>query len=63
MRIGDAILTRRGFKMLKGEIKIHKFMLDNKLINIFEFCKIVASKMVVRLLPGLVKLFLYKVAR
>jgi glycosyltransferase involved in cell wall biosynthesis len=63
MRIGDAILTRRGLKMLKGEIKIHKFMLDNNLINIFEYYKIVALKIFIRMLPGRIKLYLYKIAR
>lgn len=63
MRMGNAIFTRRGLRMLKGEIKIHKFMLDINLINKFEFYKIVMSKIIVRMLPSLIKSFLYKVAR
>ena len=63
MRIGDAIFMRRGLKMLRGEIKIHKYMLDNNLISMIEFCKIVASKIIVRTSPAVVKFFLYKVAR
>ncbi len=63
MRTNDAIFKRRGFKMLKGELKIHAFMRSKKMLGTFEFLEIVALKTLHRLSPGFLKIFFYKVAR
>jgi len=63
MRINDAILKRRGLKMLKGELKIHTFMRGKKMLGTVEFLGIVFLKTVLRLVPGFLKTFFYKAAR
>lgn len=63
MRVNDAILKRRGLKMLKGELKIHAYMYRNKMLGRFEFLSIVMLKILHRLAPGFLKILFYKVAR
>lgn len=63
MRTGEGFITRRGWLFLKGELRIYRYMYKTNFINFFEYIQIVMLKSVLRLSPGVVKLFLYKVAR
>lgn len=63
MRTGDDFITRRGWKFLKGELRIYQYMYKTGFINFFEFFNIVLMKSVLRLSPGFIKVYLYKVAR
>ncbi len=63
MRTGVDFITRRGWKFLRGELRIYHYMYKTGFINLFEFINIVLMKSVLRLSPGFIKVFLYKVAR
>jgi len=63
MRTGKQFITRRGYKFLKGELKIYRYMYKTGFINTFKYLKIVFLRSLLRLSPSFVKLFLYKYAR
>lgn len=63
MRTGEGFITRRGWRFLKGEIRVYSYMYKSKFINLFEFINIVLIKSALRLSPRFIKVFLYKVAR
>jgi glycosyltransferase involved in cell wall biosynthesis len=63
MRTGDDFIIRRGWKFLKGQLKVYHYMYKTDFINFLEFINIVISISVLRLSPGFIKKFLYKVAR
>lgn len=63
MRTGEGFITRRGWKFLKGELRIYHHMYKTGFINLLAFINIVLMKSILRLSPGFIKIFLYKVAR
>lgn len=63
VRIGESFISRRGLKFLKGEVQIYNYMYKTGFITFLEYCSIVFIKSIVRLSPGFIKIFLYKVAR
>jgi len=63
MRTGEGFITRRGWKFLKGELRIYHYMYKTGFISFIEFINIVLMKSVLRLSPGFIKVFLYRVAR
>lgn len=63
MRTGKDFITRRGWRFLMGELRIYRYMHQTGFIKFFEFVTIVLLKSVLRLSPGFIKIFLYKVAR
>ena len=63
MRTGDGFIKRRGWKFLKGELRVYHYMYKTGFTNFFEFINIVLIKSILRLAPGFIKVFLYKVVR
>ncbi len=63
MRTGHDFITRRGWSFLKGELQTYRYLYKTNFINLYEYIKIVFLKSLLRLSPGFVKVFLYKVAR
>lgn len=63
MRVGNALVERRGKEFLKGEIKVFKHLYSVGLINRYEFFRNVLVRSFVRLSPVLVKKILYKYFR
>ena len=63
MRTGDDFITRRGFKFLKGQIKIYWLMKNIGFIGWPRFIMSSAGCSVVRLSPSFIKRLLYKFAR
>lgn len=63
MRTGEGFISRRGWKFLKGELRIYHHMYKTGFINLLAFINIVLMKSILRLSPGFIKIFLYKVAR
>ena len=63
MRTGEDFITRRGWRFLKGELRIYRYMYSTNFINLFEFSYIVITRSVLRLSPTFVKVLLYKMAR
>ena len=63
MRTGEDFIVRRGWKFLRGELRIYHFMYKTGFINLFEFTNIVLIKSALRLSPGFIKIFLYRIAR
>lgn len=63
MRIGDAITDRRGLHILRGEIKVYKYLLDVGFINTFEYILNCFLRSFVRLSPRYFKVVFYKYFR
>jgi len=63
MRVGNALVERRGKEFLKGEIKVFKHLYSVGLINRYELFRNVFVRSFVRLSPVLVKKILYKYFR
>lgn len=63
MRVGDALVDRRGLQFLKGEIKAYKYLLDVGFINRYEFLSSSVLRGVVRLSPVWLKKVFYKYLR
>ena len=63
MRTGDDFITRRGWRFLRGELRIYHYMYKTGFITLLAFINIVLMKSILRLSPGFIKIFLYKVAR
>jgi glycosyltransferase involved in cell wall biosynthesis len=63
VRTGEGFLKRRGYEILKGELKIYRYMYDNKFISVFEYLKNVILRIVLRVSPRRIKSILYKYAR
>ncbi len=63
MRTGEDFITRRGWRFLRGELRIYHYMYKTGFINLLAFINIVLMKSILRLSPGFIKIFLYKVAR
>jgi len=63
MRVGEALVSRRGLDFLKGEIEIFKFQKQIGFINSYELFRNISQRLVLRLSPTLIKRLLYKFAR
>jgi len=63
MRVGNALVERRGKEFLKGEIKVFKHLYAVGLISRYELFRNVVVRSFVRLSPVLVKKILYKYFR
>jgi len=63
MRTGSDFMGRRGWRFLRGELVIYKYMHKTGFINSVEYVAIVVLKSIVRLSPGFFRSFLYRVAR
>lgn len=63
MRVGNALLERRGKEFLKGEIEVFKHLYAVGLINSYELVRNIALRSLVRLSPVFVKVKLYKYFR
>lgn len=63
MRTGEGFITRRGWKFLKGELRVYHHMYKTGFINLLAFINIVLMKSILRISPRFIKIFLYKVAR
>jgi len=63
MRVGDALVERRGKEFLKGEIKVYKYLYSVGLIKRFELLYNIFVRSVVRLSPAWAKMILYKYFR
>ena len=62
VRIGAEMYKRRGgWKYFKSEVKIQKYMLKNKIINIFVYCSNVIKRFIVQvLLPNRLRGWIFK---
>lgn len=63
MRTNEAILTRRGYNFLKGQIFTFNYMYRSGFINFSEYLRVVISVSILRLSPGFIKIYLYRYAR
>ena len=63
MRVGEALVSRRGLNFLKGEIKIFKFQKQIGFINSYEFFRNISQRLVLRLSPVFIKRLLYRFIR
>lgn len=63
MRVGQAINERRGLKFLKGEIRVFDFFLKIGFINRTQYLKNIFSRILLRLSPSKLKIFIYKYFR
>lgn len=63
MRVGNALVERRGKEFLKGEVKVFKHLYSVGLINRYELVRNVFVRSFVRLSPVSVKKILYKYFR
>lgn len=62
VRIGKEMYKRRGgWKYFKSEVKIQKYMLKNKIINVFIYCSNVIKRFIVQvLLPNRLRGWIFK---
>lgn len=63
MRVGDALIERRGISFLKGEINIFLYLEKINFINKLELLVNIATRLIVRLSPLRLKKVLYKYFR
>jgi len=63
VRAGDAMISRRGVRFLKGYVQTYYLMLKLGLINPLEFILNVSKQSALRLAPAFVRKLLYKYAR
>jgi len=63
VRAGDAMISRRGLKFLKGYIKTYRLMYNLGLINFGEFVMNVLKQTILRISPTFVRKLMYKYAR
>lgn len=63
MRVTADFINRRGFKFLKGEVRLLRYMHQTKFINTNVFLKMLLVRCALRLSPSFVKRLLYKFAR
>lgn len=63
VRVGNALVERRGKEFLKGEVKVYQYLHSIGLINKVELLRSVALRSVVRLSPVWLKKILYKYFR
>ncbi|MEN2386001.1 glycosyltransferase [Comamonas thiooxydans] len=63
MRAGDAITQRRGYKFLKGEVKIFIYFEKIGFINKLELLFNIITRSIIRLSPNYIKKILYKTLR
>lgn len=63
MRTGNNFVSRRGYKFLKGEVKIYNFMLVTGFIGFWKWVTNVAIRAVVRLSPRYFKVLFYRLLR
>lgn len=55
----DMYKRRTGLEYLKGIIKIEKLLLENRLINRFQYLKNVLARTILAFVPAKIKMFLY----
>ncbi len=60
MRVENAIRYRRGFSVLLSEIDFFKELLSVGYISKFEYLKNIFSRLILRSLPGPIRLFFYR---
>lgn len=63
MRVGNALIERRGLAFLKGEIKVFKYLNKIGLISRYAMYRNIIQRAIVRLSPVWLKRFFYKYAR
>ncbi len=63
MRVEHAVNTRRGRRMLIGELKTYQYLYQQNVLNLFEYGIAIAGRSALRLSPMLLKRFFYFIHR
>ena len=63
MRVGTEFIGRRGLHMLRGELRIIRWLYNNSWINSLKLIQLIVGRSILRLMPSQLKILAYRIFR